>query len=123
MLHFEKTTVVKLALLFSLIIGSTNHALALDVTIPVSANDPLIEAAVTEVMNTGEVTNMRNEVRALKIAEQAVGRPMQGEMQPRMEVVMRTKMQALIMPQMQAALSDPTNPDGMWTLFAPPLWM
>ncbi len=123
MLHFEKTTAVKLALLFSLIIGSTNHALALDVTIPVSADDPLIKKAVTEVIATGGVTTMRNEVRTAKIAEQAVGRPMNLEMQPRMENVMRTKMQALIMPQMQTALSDPLNADGMWTLFAPPVWM
>ncbi len=122
MSRFKKSSVVKLALIFSFLAGSANHALALDVTVPVPAGDPLIEAAVTEVIATGEVTTMRNNVRTEQIALQAPNRPMQGEMMPRMAVVMQQRMRDQIMPTMQQQLSDPNNPDGMWTLFAPPAW-
>lgn len=122
MFYFKKSTLFKFALFFSLMTGPANHALALDVTVPVPANDPLIQDAVNQVITNGGVVDMRNNMRTQIIATQAPLRPMQPEMQPLMTTVMQQRMRDQIMPALQAELSDPNNPNGMVALFAPPVF-
>ncbi|MCI5223000.1 MAG: hypothetical protein D3924_10080, partial [Candidatus Electrothrix sp. AR4] len=114
MSRFKKTTSVQLALLFALIIGSTSHALAITVDVPVPADDPLIVEKVNEVLATPAVNTMRNNVRDATILAQAPLRPMEVEMMPKMTLVMQERMRTQIRPLIQAELSGPANPNGMW---------
>lgn len=121
MLRIKKTTVVKSVLLFSLTAYTllANQALAIDIAIPLSSSDPLIQTAVTQVVSDAGVLTMKNDMRSQVIIDQAAARPMQGVMEPLMQVSMQEQIKAQVMPLTIASLSDPTNPNGMPSMFAP----
>ena len=120
MLRIKKTTIVKLALLSSLVIGTANQALAIDIAIPVSSSDPLITGAVSTVVSDPGVVGMKNDMRDQVIDAQITAKPMIGVMEPLMTTTMMTQIKDQVKPQIMASLSDRTNPNGIWALFAPP---
>ncbi len=122
MLHIKKTTIVKLALLSSLVIGTANQVLAIDIAIPVSSSDPLITGAVSTVVSDPGVVGMKNDMRDQVIDAQILEKPMDGVMEPLMEATMMAQIKDQVKPQIMASLSSRANPNGIWALFAPPVF-
>ncbi|WP_339134148.1 MAG: hypothetical protein WGN25_14585 [Candidatus Electrothrix sp. GW3-4] len=122
MLRIKKITAVKIVLLFSLIAIPANQVLAIDIGIPVSSSDPLIQDAVSQVVGNGQVVDMKNSMRDQVIDTQSAAKPMRPVLEPMMTTIMQDQIKSQVQDQMMATLSDRNNPDGMVALLAPPVF-
>lgn len=121
MLHVKKAVHYGLLLAtLGYVVLAHQEASAITITTPLSATDPLISASVSTVTSSAAVLEMRNNVRTSVMTTQSTidTNAAVGDQLP-MQAVMIPIMQAAIMPELMASLSDVNNPDGLAHVFAP----
>ena len=120
MLHVQQSVKYGLFLAAFACLAIVHQAAAITITTPLSASDPLIAGSVTNVVGSTELVDMRNNVRTSVMTTQSTidTTAAVGDQLP-MQAIMIPLMQASIMPELMASLSDSANTDGLVHVFAP----
>ena len=115
-----KSKSVKLALAalaLSVIMGAAFAAQAATLNLPLNPSGSELSPAMDKVRESDAYKSTRNNVRTETIKAQSAARPLEIEV----AIEMASAMKKLIMPEQQAAMSDPTNPNSLGGSLAPPL--
>ena len=117
MLHPMKSRVMKytiMAATLSAFMGAVN-ASASTLSLPLSPGGQELTSVVTSVKDSQDFKDTRNNVRAETIITQSKARPLSIEV----GVAMASAMKRLIMPEQQAAMENPDDPNSLSSSMAP----
>ena len=126
MLQVKKIIKIGLFLGAFTYIAVAHQVVAITITTPVSATDPLIAPAVGTVVGSASVVAMRNNVRNSVMGTQSAidtsPEAIENLTQLPMQSIMVPLMQDVIMVEIMGSLSDVTNADGLVPIFAPDIF-